>query len=245
MGDRGGRRPHISVACPAGCRLLEPARRKRGRSERASRHDNHFSKRRRARAADGVDVRLELPRRHGVSGYLSYTNSRVVQFGPVTGGSSSKTKSSRSPTHGVHARSRPTQRRLVRRLVQSREHGRVGVVHGALQSGTPLEVDEEELDELFLRPGSDMVILREAESATPNIRRARRRATASGRREGAQPARGNPESHRRAIAYNFGKPSAAEIRPRAYASNWTAGPVRRAHAAVMHPRGTNPRGSSS
>ena len=36
--------------------------------------------------ADGLDVRLELPRRHGVSGYLSYTNSRVVQFGPVTGG---------------------------------------------------------------------------------------------------------------------------------------------------------------
>ena len=36
--------------------------------------------------ADGVDVRLELPRRRGVSGYVSYTNARVVQFGPVTGG---------------------------------------------------------------------------------------------------------------------------------------------------------------
>ncbi len=36
--------------------------------------------------ADGVDVRLELPRRRGTSGYLSYTNARVVQYGPVTGG---------------------------------------------------------------------------------------------------------------------------------------------------------------
>ena len=36
--------------------------------------------------ASGIDVRLELPRRQGWSGYLSYANSRVVQFGPVTGG---------------------------------------------------------------------------------------------------------------------------------------------------------------
>ena len=36
--------------------------------------------------ADGVDVRLDLPRRRGASGYVSYTNARVVQFGPVTGG---------------------------------------------------------------------------------------------------------------------------------------------------------------
>ena len=36
--------------------------------------------------ASGVDVRLELPKRRGWFGYLSYANSRVVQFGPVTGG---------------------------------------------------------------------------------------------------------------------------------------------------------------
>lgn len=31
--------------------------------------------------------RLELPRRRVVSAYLSYTNSRVIQYGPFTGGS--------------------------------------------------------------------------------------------------------------------------------------------------------------
>ena len=36
--------------------------------------------------ADGVDVRLDLPRRRGVSGYISYTNAHVTNFGPVTGG---------------------------------------------------------------------------------------------------------------------------------------------------------------
>src|SRR5207247_1585022 len=36
--------------------------------------------------ARGVDVRLEMPRYRGWSAYLSYTNSRVVQFGPINGG---------------------------------------------------------------------------------------------------------------------------------------------------------------
>ena len=35
--------------------------------------------------ARGVDVRLEMPRYRGFSAYLSYTNSKVVQFGPFNG----------------------------------------------------------------------------------------------------------------------------------------------------------------
>jgi hypothetical protein len=36
--------------------------------------------------AEGADVRLEVSRYRGWSGYVSYTNSRVVQFGPINGG---------------------------------------------------------------------------------------------------------------------------------------------------------------
>jgi hypothetical protein len=39
----------------------------------------------RARAR-GVDVRLDVPERHGWSAYVSYTNSRITEVGPLNGG---------------------------------------------------------------------------------------------------------------------------------------------------------------
>jgi len=36
--------------------------------------------------AQGVDVRLDLPERHGWSAYVSYTNSRITEIGPLNGG---------------------------------------------------------------------------------------------------------------------------------------------------------------
>ena len=36
--------------------------------------------------ARGLDVRLDVPRRRGWSGYVSYTNSRILQIGPINGG---------------------------------------------------------------------------------------------------------------------------------------------------------------
>ena len=108
--------------------------------------------------ADGLDVRLELPRRHGVSGYLSYTNSRVVQFGPVTGGLFVEDEvieiadgTAFTPDH---------DQRNVGSFAVSYDHASTGAwasFTGRYESGTPLEVDENELDELFLRPGSDLV----------------------------------------------------------------------------------------
>ena len=107
---------------------------------------------------DGLDVRLELPRRRGLSAYLSYTNSRVVQFGPVTGGLFVEDEvieivdgTQFTPDH---------DQRNVGAFGLSYDHARTGSwvsLTGRYESGTPLEVDEDEIDELLERPGSELV----------------------------------------------------------------------------------------
>ena len=108
--------------------------------------------------ADGVDVRLDLPRRGGASGYVSYTNSRVVNFGPVTGGLFLEDEvieiadgTRFIPDH---------DQRHVAAFGASYDHPRGGFwasFGGRYESGTPLEVEEDELEELMERPGSELV----------------------------------------------------------------------------------------
>lgn len=108
--------------------------------------------------ADGVDVRVDLPRRRGASGYLSYTNARVVNFGPVTGGLFLEDEvieiadgTRFIPDH---------DQRHVAAFGASYDHARSGFwlsLGGRYESGTPLEVDEDEIDELMERPGSELV----------------------------------------------------------------------------------------
>jgi outer membrane receptor for ferrienterochelin and colicin len=108
--------------------------------------------------ADGVDVRVDLPRRRGASGYVSYTNARVVNFGPVTGGLFLEDEvieiadgTRFIPDH---------DQRHVAAFGTSYDHPRGGFwasLGGRYESGTPLEVDEDELDELMERPGSELV----------------------------------------------------------------------------------------
>jgi outer membrane receptor protein involved in Fe transport len=107
---------------------------------------------------DGVDLRIELPRRRGVSGYLSYTNSRVVQFGPVTGGLFVEDEvieiadgTAFTPDH---------DQRNVGSVGVSYDHVPTGFwasFSGRYESGTPLEVDEDEFDELSDRPGAELI----------------------------------------------------------------------------------------
>lgn len=108
--------------------------------------------------ASGVEVRLEVPRRRGWSGYLSYGNGRVVQVGPIAGGLFLEEEvieigpgTEFTPDH------------------DQRHVGAFGVtfdddvrgfwmsVTGRHESGTPLEVEEDELDELAERPGAELV----------------------------------------------------------------------------------------
>ena len=108
--------------------------------------------------ADGMDVRVDLPRRRGASAYLSYTNARVVNFGPVTGGLFLEDEvieiadgTRFIPDH---------DQRHVAAFGASYDHARSGFwlsFGGRYESGTPLEVDEDEIDELMDRPGSELV----------------------------------------------------------------------------------------
>lgn len=108
--------------------------------------------------ADGFDVRVEMPRTRGSSAYLSYTNSRVRQYGPVTGGLFLEDEvieiadgTEFIPDH---------DQRHVAAFGISYDHARTGFwmsLTGRYESGTPLEVDEDELDELMERPGADLV----------------------------------------------------------------------------------------
>jgi outer membrane receptor for ferrienterochelin and colicin len=110
--------------------------------------------------ASGVDLRVELPRRRGVSAYVSYTNARVVQFGPVTGGLfleddviEIKDGTSFTPDHD--------QRHVgAFGITYDRESGGFWAsMTGRYESGTPLEVDDDDLDELAERPGGDLIDL--------------------------------------------------------------------------------------
>jgi hypothetical protein len=108
--------------------------------------------------ASGIDVRLEVPRRAGWSGYLSYANSRVTQFGPITGGLFLEEEvieiGDGTPFTPDH---------------DQRHVGAFGVSYdaaagdfwasftGRYESGTPLEVGDEEIDELMERPGASYV----------------------------------------------------------------------------------------
>jgi len=110
--------------------------------------------------AEGVDVRLEMPRYRGWSGYVSYTNSRVVQFGPINGGLFLE--------HDTLEIGRGTafvpdhDQRHVAAGGLSYEHGGRGFsasVLGRYASGTPVEIGGEDYDgpALARRPGVELV----------------------------------------------------------------------------------------
>jgi hypothetical protein len=108
--------------------------------------------------ASGFDVRLELPRREGWSGYLNYGNSHVVQFGPITGGLFLEDDVIEI---GPGTRFIPDHdQRHVGAFGVSYDHERFGTswsLAGRYESGTPLEVDDDDLDDLEERPGAELV----------------------------------------------------------------------------------------
>lgn len=108
--------------------------------------------------ARGVDVRLDVPERRGWSGYASYTNATVVQIGPINGG---LFLTDEVIDIGPGTRFVPDH--------DQRNAGAFGIVFapswrglwasldGRHASGSPLEVDEDELAELRSQPGADLV----------------------------------------------------------------------------------------
>lgn len=111
--------------------------------------------------ARGVDVRLELPRARGWSAYGSYTLSKVEQEGPINGGLFLEDEIGEigpgtkfTPDHD--------QRHVASTGItfQPGNHGLVAALTARYESGTPVEVDDDEPDdreELEERPGADRV----------------------------------------------------------------------------------------
>jgi outer membrane receptor for ferrienterochelin and colicin len=108
--------------------------------------------------ASGVDVRLEMPRVNGWSSHVSYAHARVVQYGPINGGLFLEDEAIEigpgtafTPDH---------DQRHVASFAVSHDLARSGFswsLAGRYESGTPLEVDDDEIDELQERPGANLV----------------------------------------------------------------------------------------
>ena len=109
----------------------------------------------------GVDVRLDVPERRelpGWSGWLSYTNMRILQTGPINGG---LFLSDEFIEIGPGTKFIPDQ--------DQRNTGAFGIVYhhqrsglmlsltGRHESGVPLEVDADRLEELKSAPGAELV----------------------------------------------------------------------------------------
>lgn len=107
--------------------------------------------------ARGVDVRLTLRERRGVSGFLNYTHARVTNTGPITGGLFLTDEFAEigpgtvfAPDHdqphvaAAGLRLRPASRWWV--ALDARHGG-----------GGPLEVDDDDLSEVVSGPGGDLV----------------------------------------------------------------------------------------
>jgi outer membrane receptor protein involved in Fe transport len=107
--------------------------------------------------AAGFDIRLEVPRRQGWSAYASYAHASVTQEGPITGGLFLEDEvieigpgTEFTPDH---------DQRHVAAFGANFDDARTGwavSATGRYESGTPLEVDEDEIDELIERPGAEL-----------------------------------------------------------------------------------------
>jgi outer membrane receptor protein involved in Fe transport len=109
-------------------------------------------------SASGLNLRLDLPRRNGFSGFASYSNSLVYQVGPINGGLFLEDDVIEI---GPGTRFIPDHdQRNVAAWGLTYEHERSGFwasLYGRHESGTPLEVDEEEFDEAMERRGAELV----------------------------------------------------------------------------------------
>lgn len=108
--------------------------------------------------ARGVDARIDVPERRGWSGYLSYGNARVLQTGPINGGLFLTDEFIKI---GPGTKFIPDHdQRNTGAFAINYYHRRSGLsasFSGRYQSGAPLEVEQEKLQELRQSPGADLV----------------------------------------------------------------------------------------
>ncbi len=108
--------------------------------------------------ARGVDARVDVPERKGWSGYFSYTNARILQTGPINGGLF-LTDDFVEIGPGTDFIPDHDQRNVGAFGITYYNHatGLWASFSGRYESGVPLEVEPERLEELSNLPGSDLV----------------------------------------------------------------------------------------
>lgn len=108
--------------------------------------------------ARGVDVRVDFPERKGWSGYLSYTNQRILQTGPINGGLF-LTDEFIEIGPGTKYIPDHDQRNVgsFNLVYHDSGSGLWTSFSGRHESGAPMEVEQERLEELRSAPGSDLV----------------------------------------------------------------------------------------
>ncbi len=108
--------------------------------------------------ARGWDLRVEVPRYRGWSSYASYTLSKVEQVGPINGGLFLE-EHSLEISAGTRFTPDHDQRHLgaAGLIYQSGGRGFSASVAARYESGTPLEVDDDDIADLTKRPGAELV----------------------------------------------------------------------------------------
>src|SRR5262249_36683933 len=108
--------------------------------------------------AHGADVRLDLKERAGWTAYLSYSNSRILEIGPINGGLF-LTADFADIGPGTRFIPDHDQRNQGSFAVAYYHHksGLWASFSGAYESGVPVELDPESLAQLKARPGADLV----------------------------------------------------------------------------------------
>ncbi len=158
--------------------------------------------------ATGVDIRLELPPRRGFSGFLAYSYATVTEIGPINGGLFLEDDileigpgTEFKPDHDI-------PNTVTGALRYDAPTGLLAAtVSGRYQSGVPLEVSDEGLDELAGRPGFDLVDVAAGRvkshvvvDALVSVRLVRRRSVE------LQASLGGQNLFNERFAFNFGNP---------------------------------------
>jgi hypothetical protein len=106
--------------------------------------------------ASGIDVRVDVPRVRGWSAFVSYGNSRVEQAGPITGGLFLEDEV--AAIAGGERFTPDHDQRNTGAAGVSFVAGRTSVaVNARYESGTPLQLGDDDRDEVEDRPGADLV----------------------------------------------------------------------------------------
>jgi len=108
--------------------------------------------------ARGLDIRLDVPEKRGWSAFVSYTNQRILQTGPINGGLF-LTNDVIEIAPGTKFIPDHDERNVAAFELMYR-HQKSGVwaaLSGRHESGVPLEIDPDRLEELKSAPGTDLV----------------------------------------------------------------------------------------